>query len=82
MFTGKTADNLLFDISMGSTGRRLVYVLSNFSKTCITLLSVVLNFIFLIPQLRLRQDYECVLSDLFLYSFAIFFANLKLHMSK
>ena len=65
-----------------STGHRLVYVLSNFSKTGITLLSVVLNLIFLFPQLRLRQDYDCVLSDLFLYSFAIFICQSKVAHAK
>ena len=52
-------------------------MLSNFSKTGITLPSVVRNIFCLVPQLRLRQDYNCVLSDLFLYSFAIFFCQSK-----
>ena len=48
-----------------------------FFKTVITLISVVLYLFSLVPQLRLRQDYDCVHSDLFLYSFAIFFCQSK-----
>ena len=50
---------------------------SIFFKTAITLISVVLYLFSLVPQLRLGQDYDCVLSDLFLYSFAIFFCQSK-----
>ena len=46
-------------------------------KTVVTLISVVVHLFYLVPQLRLRQDYNCVLSDLFLYSFAIFFCQSK-----
>ena len=60
-----------------STRRRLVYVHGIFFKTVITLISVVLYLFSLVPQLRLGQDYDCVLSDLFLYSFAIFFCQSK-----
>ena len=60
-----------------STGRRLVYVHSIFFKTGITLISVVLHLFSLVPQLRLRQGYDCVLSDLFLYSFVLLFWQSK-----
>ena len=58
-------------------------MLSNFSKTGITLISVVLHLFSLVLKLRLRQDYDCVLSDLRLYNFTKLICQSKVaHVKK